>query len=87
MSLGDFMIARIYQSWAVRHRHPANYALHLFGIPMAVAGVVFLIFQAWLAGIILFVVGYALQFWGHAIEGNEVGEVTLIKNIVKKFTA
>lgn len=79
------MIAKIYKSWAVRHVHPANYLLHLLGIPMAVAGIVVLCLKVWVFGSLLFVGGYALQFWGHAIEGNEVGEVTLIKSIAKKI--
>lgn len=81
------MIGRIYNSWAVRHRHPVNYVLHLFGIPMAVAGVVLLFFQAWLLAAVLFVAGYALQFLGHAIEGNEVGEITLIKSLFKRSSS
>jgi len=81
------VIQRIYQSWAVRHQHPANYALHVVGIPMAVVGATFLIFQQWGWGAFLFLLGYALQFLGHAIEGNEVGEVTLIKTVFKKLFA
>lgn len=53
---------------------------------MAGAGVVLAFLKMWLAALLLFVVGYALQFWGHAIEGNEVGEVTLVKKILKKMT-
>lgn len=75
----------MYQSWAVRHVHPTNFILHLFGIPMAVAGVVYLFLGAFLLGSILFVAGYLLQIIGHRIEGNEVGEWTLIKKIGEKM--
>ena len=34
----------------------------------------------WAAG--LFVGGYLLQFLGHAIEGNDAGEVVLIKRLL-----
>lgn len=61
-----------------------NYLLHVIGIPMVVAGLVAMVLAWWKLGIVLFVVGYALQFWGHAVEGNEVGEVTLLKKIFKK---
>lgn len=79
------MIAKIYNSWAVRHVHPVNYTLHMIGIPMTLAGIAaFILGKGWL-GLILFAGGYALQFVGHAVEGNEVGEVTLFKVIFKKL--
>ncbi len=80
------MILKIYKSWAVRHEHPTNYILHMFGIPLAVAGVAYWVMQQWLLGTILFVLGYALQIWGHRIEGNEVGEWILIKKIFHSLT-
>lgn len=79
------MISKIYKSWAVRHVHPINYALHVFGIPLAVAGVVYLFLNQWLLGLFLFVLGYALQIAGHRIEGNEVGEWILIKKIAQSI--
>ena len=36
----------------------------------------------WFAG--LFVGGYALQFIGHAIEGNDAGELILVKKALGK---
>lgn len=79
------MILKIYKSWAVRHVHPTNFILHLFGIPMAVLGLIYLFLNEWLLGSFLFVAGYLLQIIGHRIEGNEVGEWTLIKKIGEKM--
>lgn len=79
------MIARIYKSWAVRHVHPLNYTLHLLGIPMTLAAGVCFFFTIWFWGSILFVVGYALQVLGHAIEGSEMGEWLLIKKIFRSL--
>ena len=76
------------QGWLVRHRHPFNFVIHLIGIPMAVTGV--LLFVAWLVGLDIgwywgagaFVLGYLLQFVGHHIEGNDVGEWAGIKRLL-----
>ena len=67
------------RGWRERHRHPFNFAIHLVGIPLALAGVVLLCFQQWMWGIGAFLAGYALQFIGHRVEGNDVGEVAAIK--------
>jgi hypothetical protein len=65
--------------WLARHRHPVNFVLHMIGIPLAVAGLVmfFLTSWYWALGAILF--GYVLQYVGHTVEGNDVGEWAGIK--------
>jgi hypothetical protein len=76
------------QGWCVRHRHPFNFAIHLIGIPMAVTGV--FLFVAWLFdypiawywGVGAFVLGYLLQYIGHRVEGNDVGEWAGIKRLL-----
>ncbi len=70
-----------------RHKHPVNAFLHIFGVPMVFYGVYKLfcgeseLAMAWT----LIVFGYVLQYLGHKAQGNEVGEVTLIKKIWKKL--
>ncbi len=57
--------------------------LHIIGVPLTfVVSVVLLILGLgwWALG--AFVGGYVLQFIGHAIEGNDAGEVVLIKRIL-----
>jgi hypothetical protein len=66
--------------WKLRHQLPVNFALHLVGIPLAVAGVVLLFFD-WRSGLAAFVAGYLLQYVGHRIEGNDVGEWAAIKRL------
>lgn len=67
------------ENWLERHQHPVSYALHLVGIPMTVVGVgVAIAGWVWL-GIGLFALGYAIQFVGHGIEGNDAGELILFK--------
>jgi len=70
-----------------RHAHPVNAILHLFGVPMAFTGLFFLLCGRFGSGAALFSAGYFLQYLGHRAQGNEVGEVTLIKVIYRRLTA
>ncbi|HEV2860730.1 MAG TPA: DUF962 domain-containing protein [Pyrinomonadaceae bacterium] len=57
------------ESYKEKHRHPLNRLTHTFGIPMIVVSLPLFFFdRRWALG--LFVAGWALQFLGHAIEGN-----------------
>ena len=74
------MLRRFVTNYIERHLHPVNRLLHLVGVPLTfVVSVVMLIAGRpwWALG--CFVVGYALQFIGHAIEGNDAGETVLVK--------
>ena len=68
-----------------RHKHPVNAVLHVFGVPAAFTGIYFLFQRKPAEGAALIFVGYLLQYLGHKAQGNEVGEVTLIKNIYKRI--
>jgi hypothetical protein len=78
------------RSWRERHQLPFNFGIHLVGIPVAVAGALLLLadplawllafaWPAWYWGVAGLVVGYLLQYVGHAAEGNDVGEWAAIK--------
>ena len=61
--------------YALSHQHPANRLLHTIGIPMiaisillALAGIA--VPSLWPVAGVLFVVGWLLQFVGHAFEGK-----------------
>jgi uncharacterized membrane protein YGL010W len=73
------------------HTHPMNRATHAVGIPMIVLSLP-LFFVSWPWALGLFVVGWILQFIGHAFEGKApaffknpiyllVGPVWLVKKI------
>jgi hypothetical protein len=73
-------------NWFQRHQHPASLVLHLIGIPLTIASVVLTFVQLagwrwdlWYRPLVALVVGYLLQWIGHVIEGNDMGEVILIK--------
>ena len=72
--------------YRARHAHPVNAALHIVGVPAAFYGFYNLISGKNVAKGSAFVfLGYLLQYLGHRAQGNEVGEVTLLKSIYKKI--
>lgn len=74
------MLRRVLSNYLERHRHPANQVLHLFGVPLTfVVSAVFAAQGAWLWAVGCFVGGYGLQFLGHHVEGNDAGELLLLK--------
>jgi hypothetical protein len=76
---------RFLSNYRDRHRHPGNVLLHVIGLPVTfVVPVILLVQGHWLWAAGAFVVGYALQFLGHAIEGNDAGEVVLVKKWLGK---
>ena len=57
----------------------------MLGIPTALTGVVLvfaLAWDQWYWGVGAFLLGYALQFIGHKVEGNDVGEFIPIKKML-----
>lgn len=83
---------RLRQSWLRRHQHNGNFWLHILGIPLAFLSLGGLLVSALLSLLHLdwpwptwpwfvggFVLGYLLQWLGHRIEGNDVGELIPIK--------
>jgi len=70
------------RNWLARHQHPVSFVLHVIGIPMTIAALPFLIMGEywWMLG--LFLGGYFLQWVGHKIEGNDVGEIIPIKRLL-----
>ena len=77
--------------WFKRHQHPTSLALHLVGIPLTIAAVVLTVVQVidwrwdlWWRPMALLVGGYFLQWLGHVIEGNDMGELILFKKLAGK---
>lgn len=74
------MIRRFVSNYIARHQNRVNRLLHLVGVPLTfvVSFVVLARGYPWW-GLTCFLGGYALQFLGHRIEGNDAGEVVLVK--------
>jgi hypothetical protein len=73
-------------NWFERHQHPASLILHLIGIPLTLAAVAVAVVQLWQwrwdlwwRPAALLAAGYLLQWIGHRIEGNDMGELILLK--------
>lgn len=73
-------------NWFERHQHPVSRALHYVGIPLTIAAVIVAGVQLaqwrwdlWWRPTALLVGGYLLQWIGHVIEGNDMGEMILVK--------
>lgn len=63
------------KSYGRSHRHPVNLACHLVGIPVVVLSLATALAALWLPylrvpALMLFLVGWAFQFAGHAVEGK-----------------
>ena len=75
------MIRRFLNNYLPRHRNRVNQALHLIGVPLSfvVAPILACRGFPWFWHVGCFVGGYLLQFAGHAVEGNDAGEVVFVK--------
>jgi len=79
---------RWWKRYLSRHQHPASRILHLVGIPLAVAAAGWFIGYAagrgerWWPPAAMLLVGYLLQWIGHKLEGNDMGEVILVKKLL-----
>jgi len=75
--------------WLVRHQHPASLLLHAIAIPMLpLAGYLVIVqlqdaaWSLWWRPVGLVVLSYALQWFGHRVEGNDMGEMVLLKKLL-----
>src|SRR5215470_1093310 len=78
-------LRRALRNWRERHQDPFNFWIHLIGIPMAFAGLVAFVvlpWDQWYWGVGAFVLGYVLQYVGHCVEGNDLGEWAGIKRLL-----
>ena len=58
------------QNYKAKHQHPLNKLTHSIGIPMIVLSLPLFFFN-WRWALAFFIIGWILQFVGHAIEGNQ----------------
>lgn len=83
------------KNWLERHQNPVSLALHAVGIPLTILALVVAGVQLaawrwdlWWRPAGLLVAGYLLQWIGHVIEGNDMGEVILVKKwLGRPYTA
>jgi hypothetical protein len=75
-------LRRFLRNWLERHQHPFNFGIHLIGIPLALAGLALFFFAPWPWALAALIGGYVLQWLGHLIEGNDMGEWAGIKRML-----
>ena len=79
------MPIRFVNNYLERHQNRTNQLLHLIGVPLSfVVSVISLVQHEWLWAAGAFAGGYVLRFIGHGFEGNDAGEVILIKKMLRK---
>jgi len=69
-------------NWLERHRNAFNFWVHMIGIPLALLGIPLLFLVEWHWGAAAIAGGYMLQWIGHRVEGNDVGEFIPIKRLL-----
>jgi hypothetical protein len=82
------LVRDFFVDYLSRHTNNWNRALHVVGVPLAPFLFLGLVVtgRLWQAAA-AFVAGYLLQWIGHTIEGNEVGEVILARLIARRMAA
>jgi hypothetical protein len=83
---GKVMLKGFLRNYLPRHRNRWNQLLHAVGVPLTFIVPVVLLVRGleWYWAISCFLGGYAVQFIGHAIEGNDAGEVVFIRKMLGK---
>ena len=78
-------------NWLERHQHPVSFWLHMVGIPLTILAIPLAVYQVsewrwdlWWRPAALIFGGYLLQWLGHVIEGNDMGEIILVKRWLGK---
>lgn len=71
---------RARRNWLSRHQNAFNFGIHMLGIPLALlVAPALLFFVPWWWAVVPLVAGYVLQWVGHLVEGNDVGEFIPVK--------
>ena len=74
--LGERTSEQWIAQYASSHQHPVNRICHTLGIPFIVISLALFIFslffhRLWIFAVLLFLIGWVLQFIGHAFEGKQ----------------
>ena len=79
-------LVRYIKNYRSRHANNLNFLLHIIGVSECIFGFIQLFIGHWKWGAFNIFMGFFVQWVGHAyIEKNEMGEITGIKNLIKRF--
>lgn len=78
------MIRAFLKNYLPRHHNRINQILHLVGVPLTFVAAPWTLAAGadWYWPLLCFAGGYALQFVGHAVEGNDAGEAVFVKRML-----
>src|ERR1051326_7780516 len=73
--LGPYSSEQWFARYERSHQHPVNRLCHTYGIPTILVSLVvflagFFYHRLWIVALVLFAIGWMLQFVGHAFEGK-----------------
>lgn len=78
-------------NWLERHQSGVSFWLHVVGIPLTLLALLLAGYQLylwrwglWWRPALLLGAGYLLQYLGHVHEGNDMGEIVLIKRLLRR---
>jgi hypothetical protein len=81
------IVVNYLRAYMSNHTNGPNRILHLIGVPLAPWGALYLLIRGeFLFAVGAFVVGYGLQWIGHRIEGNQMGDLVLVKQLAGHLT-
>ena len=81
------IIGNYLKAYMSNHRHAGNRVLHIIGVPLAPWGaIVLLVTGNFVAAVAAFFVGYGLQWFGHRWEGNQMGDLVVLKQLAGHLT-
>jgi hypothetical protein len=76
------VVGNYLRAYPSEHAHPLNRALHVLGVPLAPWGGLVLLARGHTRyGLLAIVTGYSLQYLGHRIQGNQMGDWLLVKKV------
>ena len=82
----------VVRDWIARHRRPATFALHMIGIPPTILGVLYIPIYVTLLSVPVFILafllfdgGFLLQFFGHALDRTEPGEIAFFRKLFRRY--
>jgi len=76
------IIKNYLRTYMSNHTDSRNRVLHVIGVPLAPWGAIVLLIRGQvLWAIVAFFLGYGLQWIGHRAEGNEMGDLVLLRQL------
>jgi len=77
-------LVRFWRDYRQRHCYWPNALFHVVGVPLTIVAIYLAGCGRWFWAAAAMAVGYALQSFGHRLQGSEVGELALMRRILRR---